>query len=73
MKSQEKFSQKFCMEKNRKISPINLFKQAVDFEHEEITKKQITQAYSLDLSFLMIYSYALSHEKFEPKSLIFPN
>ena len=52
MKSRDKFSttneiagifffQKSRMEKNRKISPTNLFEQAFDFEHEEITKNKL--------------------------------
>ena len=37
------FFKKSCMEKNRKISPTNLFKRAVDFEHEEKTKSKFSQ------------------------------
>lgn len=56
------------MEKNRKISPTNLFKPAVDFEHKVITKNKLYRLIAQTLSFLMIYSYALSSENFEPKS-----
>ena len=35
------FPQKLCMEKNPSIFPTNLFKGAVDFDHEEMTKNKL--------------------------------